>query len=111
MNRTRGAKAVGAARPARRRRHSPPALEWVEDAAGQCARTTVIGSRSLLVENHTGILEFSSERVRLSTARGPLCVSGSGLTLRDVRPDALVIRGSIAQVELPCAGGDAPDDA
>ena len=111
MRISRSARAAASAKPARRRRHSPPALEWVEDAAGQCARTTVIGSRSLLVENHTGLMDFTAERVRLSTARGPLCVSGSGLTLRDVRPDALVIRGSIAQVKLPCAGGDAPDEA
>ena len=110
MRISRSAKAAASAGHARRRRHSPSALEWVEDAAGQCARTTVIGSRSLLVENHTGLMDFTAERVRLSTARGPLCVSGSGLTLRDVRPGALIVRGSITRVELPCAGGDAPDE-
>ena len=92
------------------RRRSLPALEWVEDATGRCARATIIGSRSLLVENHTGILSFTDSRVRLDTARGPLCVTGSGLTLRDVRPGALIVRGDIARVELPCAEGGAPDE-
>ena len=110
MKITRNAKAASAARRPRRRWQAPPALEWVEDAAGQCARATVIGSRSLLVENHTGILDFTAGRVRLDTARGPLCVTGSDLTLRDVRPGALIVRGNIARVELPCAGGDAPDE-
>lgn len=110
MRISRGARRVPAARPARPRRRSLPALEWLEDAAGRCARATVVGNRSLLVENFTGILGFSRERVRLDTARGPLCVSGSGLTLRDVRPGALIVRGDIARVELPCPGGDAPDE-
>ena len=110
MKVSRRAWAAASARRHRSRRQAPPALEWVEDAAGQCARATVVGSRSLLVENHTGILDFTAERVRLGTARGPLCVTGSGLTLRDVRPGALIVRGSIARVELPCAGGDAPDE-
>ena len=110
MRNARSASAMAPARRPRRGHRSPPALEWVEDAAGRCARATVVGSRSLLVENHTGILEFSDERVRLDTARGPMRVTGNGLTLRDVRPGALIVRGSIARVELPCPGGDAPDE-
>ena len=95
----------------RRRAHSiPQTLEWAEDAAGRCARITAIGSHSLLVENHTGLRAFSQELVRLDTRAGALCVSGSGLTLRDVRPGALIIRGRISRVELPCAGGDPPDE-
>ena len=102
--------AAASPRPRRSRRRSLPALEWVEDAAGRCARTTVVGSHSLLVENHTGLVSFTGERVRLNTARGPLCVTGSDLTLQDMRPGALIVRGSIRKVELPCAGGDAPDE-
>lgn len=104
------ARAAATARPPRRSRPVLPALEWVEDAAGQCARATAIGNRSLLVENHTGLMSFTPSCVRLNTARGPLCVTGSALTLRDVRPGALIVQGSIARVELPCAGGDAPDE-
>lgn len=110
MRITKSAKAARGKRPERHGRRSLPALEWIEDAAGHCARATVVGSRSLLVENHTGIISFTDETVRLNTARGPLCVTGSDLTLRDVRPGALVVRGSIARVELPCRGGDSPDE-
>ena len=93
----------------RRTRPEVPALEWAEDAAGRCPRVTAVGSRSLLVENHTGILGFSDSEIRLNSRSGPLCVTGSGLALRDVRPGALIVRGSIRQVQLPCGGGDAPD--
>ena len=97
-------------RPPRRLHSVPPALEWAEDAAGHCARVTAIGSRSLLVENHTGILALSDSRISLGTRSGALCVEGSGLSLGDVRPGALVIRGSIRRVDLPCQGGGAPNE-
>ena len=110
MRFSHSARAAATLRPKRRGRRSLPALEWVEDAAGRCARATVVGGRSLLVENHTGILSFTEACVRLDTVRGPLCVSGSRLSLCDVRPGALIVRGDIARVELPCGGGDSPDE-
>lgn len=110
MRISRGAKAAAGKRPARRARRSLPALEWLADATGRCARATAIGSRSLLVENCAGILAFTDACVRLATAEGPLCVFGEHLTLSDARPGALIVRGRIRRVELPCAGGDAPDE-
>lgn len=85
-----------------RRSASAPALEWLCDLSGKTARITSIGNRSLLVENHCGILEFTAERIALATRCGSVEVEGAGLSLSEVRPDALVIRGSIREVKLPC---------
>jgi len=106
-NRSRHARGAGFPRPGRRVRHSLPALEWVQEASGRCIRVTAIGNRSLLVENHTGIQCFSGECIRLGSAGGELCIHGNGLTLRDVRADALIVRGDIQRLELPCEGRDA----
>ena len=92
-------------RPVFRSRTGPDALEWPRDLTGQCARTTAIGSNRLLVENHTGILELTDTRVRLGTGMGPLTVTGRGLSLCQARPGALIIRGALEKVELPCEGG------
>lgn len=78
-----------------------PALEWLSDVSGRAARATAIGSRRILIENHTGIQDFSDEMVKLSTANGPLCVHGRGLSLCEVRENALIVHGCIRQVELP----------
>ena len=83
---------------------SAPAIEWVRDISGRSARTTAIGSRRLLVENHTGILDFSDTSVILGTGCGPITVNGSRLSLTDVRRGTLIIRGEIRQVLLPCEG-------
>ena len=84
-----------------------PALEWLQDVSGCCPRVTAIGSHSLLVENHTGLLTFTDTQIRLGSHAGAVCVLGSGLSLSDVRQGALIIRGKIRRVELPCGGGEA----
>lgn len=88
-----------------------PALEWAEDLSGGCARVVAVGGRSLRVENHTGVLELTDTRVALNTRRGPLYAEGRNLTLCDVRPGTLVIRGDIRRIELPCRGGASSDEA
>ena len=85
-----------------RRNAGAPALEWLCDLSGRTARVTSIGNRSLLVENHCGILEFTSERIALASRCGDIEVEGSELSLAEVRRDALLIRGSIRSVKLPC---------
>lgn len=87
------------------RRKSPgaPALEWLHDLSGKTARITSVGSHSLMVENHTGIEKYSGDSVCLATRCGIIEVSGRGLTLREVRPGALIICGDIRHVDLPCA--------
>ena len=89
-----------------RRAPRPGALEWPRDLAGQCARATALGSNRLLVENYTGLLELTDARVRLSTAGGPITVTGRDLRLCDARRGALIIAGHLERVELPGSGGE-----
>ena len=106
--RTRAAKRVP--RPSRRGHAYPPALEWTEDVTGLCPRLTAVGGHSLLVENHTGIAAFTDSRVVLNSRAGRVCAQGVGLSLSCARAGAVIIRGDIRHIELPCRGGDAPDE-
>lgn len=90
-----------------KKRRDAPALEWLCDLSGRAARITSIGNRALLVENHRGILEFQQDRIALATGCGSVLVEGEQLLLSEVRRDALIIRGEIRHVKLPC-GEDAP---
>ncbi|MBQ8505865.1 MAG: YabP/YqfC family sporulation protein [Clostridia bacterium] len=85
-----------------KKKRGVPALEWLCDLSGQTARITSIGNRTLLVENHRGIIEFSGERIVLATGCGSVSVEGENLLLTEVRRDALVIRGDVRHVQLPC---------
>ena len=86
-----------------------PALEWVEEAAGQQPRLLLAGGCRAMIENLTGILEFREDRIRLMTRSGPLTLVGEGLLLTQVRPDALTVRGHIRQIHLPEGGEDGHD--
>ena len=87
-----------------RRNAAPGALTWPRDLSGHCARAMLIGSRSLLVENHRGIAELTDHRVRLNSGCGEITVTGSDLALREVRKDALIIEGELCSIDLPSGG-------
>lgn len=97
-------------RSTRHDRPYPPALEWTEDMTGRCPRITAVGSHSLLVENHTGIAVFTESRIVLDSRMGRVCALGRGLSLSCARAGAVIIRGDIQRIELPCRGGDAPHE-
>lgn len=78
-----------------------PALEWLGDATGANARITLVGAQKAMIENHTGIVEFTAVRIRLSTRGGLLILEGENLILTQIRPDALTVRGRIVSVTLP----------
>ena len=103
-------KAERVSRAPRRGRDHTPALEWTEDITGRCPRITAVGGHSLLVENHTGIAVFTETRIVLNSRAGTVCALGSGLSLSCARAGSVIIRGDIRRVELPCRGGDAPDE-
>ena len=94
----------------RRGQKYPPALEWTEDMVGRCPRITAVGSHSLLVENYTGIIVFTDSRIVLDSRAGRVCVLGGSLSLSDARDGAVILRGDIRRIELPCRGGEAPDE-
>ena len=94
----------------RQSRPAIPAMEWIEESTGLIARVTVVGSRSVLVENCAAIARFDDGCVRLETPRGQLCIHGGGLSLCEVRPGALIVRGEVRSIELPCPGGEHPHE-
>ena len=95
---------------AARARPSFPALEWLEEATGSQPRLMLAGGRRAMIENHTGILEFTQCCVRLMTKQGVLTLRGSGLMLSQVRCDALTVRGRIESIELPARCGEDEDE-
>lgn len=84
-----------------------PALTWVDSAAG-LPRATLDGHTRALIENHTGIIEFSTEKLRLASRLGEIVITGSDLSLSQVRAGSLIAQGRIESVTMP--GGGQCDD-
>lgn len=70
-----------------------------EDVVLGMARVTMIGSDRARVENHQGLLELSSERIRLRTQAGSILLEGSGLKLRFLTSHTAEIEGNIRHTQ------------
>ncbi|MBQ4652415.1 MAG: sporulation protein [Oscillospiraceae bacterium] len=73
-------------------------FELPAEAVG-AAKLTLTGGSRLLVENHTGLLEYGEERMIVSCMKGKIIIYGSELRLVGMNADELAIAGSIKSVE------------
>ena len=60
----------------------------------------IVGTSTVLIENHCGIVSYSKECISVKTKCGRICVSGSGLVLNKMSKELLRICGRIQNVEL-----------
>ncbi len=79
-------------------------LELPKELILNTPRMTMVGNRDIMIENHKGILEFGCERVRINTGTGTVKISGSGLLIKEITSEDIIISGSIDSIEFPNAG-------
>ena len=60
----------------------------------------IAGEQRVLVENHKGVREYSSERILIHVRYGHVCICGSCLVLSRMTNEQLVISGRIDSVHL-----------
>jgi sporulation protein YqfC len=70
-------------------------LDIPRDLMMDLPKITIVGDIQLLIENHRGIIEYSSEFVKIATTIGEMEVSGMDMVLRNILPDELVVEGKI----------------
>lgn len=56
-------------------------------------RVTIIGTYQVYIENHQGILEFTSQRLRLRMVAGQLQITGQGLMIRQINREEIFVEG------------------
>lgn len=60
----------------------------------------IVSDNSVLIENHCGVISYSTECVSVKTKQGCIVVSGTQLILRRMSSEQLKISGTICHVEL-----------
>lgn len=60
----------------------------------------LIGDRELRVEHHKGILAYGTQEIHISGGKLVIRVLGSGLELRSMNAEELLITGRVHSVEL-----------
>ncbi|MBO5244591.1 MAG: sporulation protein YqfC [Selenomonadales bacterium] len=69
-----------------------------DDIIMNTVRVTMVGRGELLIENHSGIIEYTSELLRVKVSDGEICVSGSELSLAVIESEQVRVGGMVAAV-------------
>lgn len=73
-------------------------LDIPDDIIMDTVRVTMVGRGELLVENHSGIIEYTGELLRVKVSDGELCVSGTGLSLAVIEKEQVRVAGTVSAV-------------
>jgi len=63
-------------------------------------KLTLIGNNEITIESHKGVIQYSSERIRISITGGELIIDGRGLIINSILPEEITIYGEISQVSF-----------
>lgn len=75
-------------------------FEIPQDALLNLPRITLIGDSQLYLENHRGIIQYTSERIRVSILGGQLEILGQEMFLKNIKPDEIAVHGTINQLSF-----------
>jgi sporulation protein YqfC len=75
-------------------------LDMPQDIVYDLPRLTLIGDRQLYIENHRGVVHFSSEKLRLALSKGELEVTGTSLVIRTIWTEEVFVEGVISSIVL-----------
>ena len=61
-------------------------------------KITLIGNREMSIESHKGIIQYTSEKIRISITGGELIVSGKELLINSILLEEITIYGEFYQI-------------
>jgi sporulation protein YqfC len=73
-------------------------LDLPKDVVHDLPRITMIGNMQMYIENHRGVLHFSSDRLELALSQGTLDIRGRGLSIRAIWTEEVFVEGTIDDI-------------
>jgi sporulation protein YqfC len=74
-------------------------LELPKELVLDIPRITIVGNGDMMVENYKGVIEYGSDRIRISTGIGAVKISGAGLVIKEITSEDIIISGGIHSLE------------
>jgi sporulation protein YqfC len=63
-------------------------------------KMTVVGNSDIIIENYRGIIEYDTIRIRVNTAIGIIKIYGTGLSIKAITSEDIIVSGEINQIEI-----------
>lgn len=76
------------------------AIELPKEIALSLPKVTLLAQKEVTIENYKGIIELGTEKIRLYTGAGILCLSGSDLDISAITDEDISIFGIIRKIEF-----------
>ena len=74
-------------------------LDIPQDIVLDLPRITMLGNKQVLIENHKGIIEYTSLLVRIKLNQGELLIHGMNLLLGNLQAEQILVEGMIQEVK------------
>ena len=76
------------------------ALKIPPEVMGRFPEITLTGNRTLMVENHQGMIDCKEDEVRLATGCGMMTVFGENFDILTITDEVVVLTGIIRAVQF-----------
>ena len=76
------------------------ALEIPQEVLLGVPKLTIVGNMQIWIENHTGLVEYNPEKVRVTSSLGVICVTGKDFVLVELLPTELKVEGKLQQINF-----------
>lgn len=75
-------------------------FELPKDIVLNVPKLTMVGYGDLLIENFKGIIEYDTDRIRINTSCGIIKITGTGLGIKEITSEDLMVNGTITSLEF-----------
>lgn len=75
-------------------------LELPKEIILNLPKLTMVGRGSMIIENYKGIVEYDNSSVRINTAIGVIKITGSGLFIKEITSEDIMLEGTINTFEI-----------
>lgn len=75
------------------------ALELPKDITLDLPKVIILGTDSVSIENHKGIISYKDDQIRINTSCGILTITGNRLVIKSIIQEEIIITGKIVNIE------------
>jgi len=73
-------------------------LDLPQEACGDVLKLTMLAKTDLLIENHSGLFQYTDTVIRLYSPEGLLRIEGKGFSMAQLGEDRAYIKGTVHAV-------------
>lgn len=73
-------------------------FDFPKEATLGLPRIVMVGNEELMIENHNGVANYSSEEIRIITKNGAVCIKGKEVLIKCIDTERVFIQGEIMEV-------------